>query len=53
MPASMMTKSLSAVRGFTSMTRASSAPAGAAIERPGSTTIGSDVCRTASTSAPT
>ncbi len=53
MPASMMMKSLSAVRGFTSMTRASSTPAGAAMERPGSSTIGSDVCLTASTSAAT
>ena len=49
----MMMKSLSAVRGFTSMTRATSAPAAAAIDRPGSTTIGSEVCRTASTSAAT
>ena len=40
MPASMTANSLTAFRGFRSMTRPSSTPAGPTIERPGSMTIG-------------
>ena len=44
MPASMTANSDAAVRGFRSSTRATSAPAGPMIDRPGSTTMGSAWC---------